>query len=68
MPGWPGAHHSVDACEDLEEWTGGQDAPRPSDTEDEVLVQLVRQNAADENCDATVTARLEMQTDDSRLL
>lgn len=56
MPGWPGAHHSVDACEDLEEWAGGQDAPQPSDTEDEVLVQLVRQTAADDNSDATLTA------------
>lgn len=41
VPGWPGAHHSVDACEDLQEWPGGQDALQPSDTEDEVLVQLV---------------------------
>uniref|UniRef100_A0A1A8PQ43 MCF.2 cell line derived transforming sequence a n=2 Tax=Nothobranchius TaxID=28779 RepID=A0A1A8PQ43_9TELE len=23
---WPGAHHSVDVCEGLEEWSGGQDA------------------------------------------
>lgn len=39
--GWPGAHHSVDICEDLEEWSGGRDAFHPSDTEEEVLVQLV---------------------------
>lgn len=44
-PGWPGAHHSVDICEGLEEWPGGRDPFHPSDTEDEVLVQLVRLNA-----------------------
>lgn len=60
MLGWPGAHHSVDACEDLEEWSGGQDGPQLSDTEDEVLVQLVKQTAADGNSDATITAILEM--------
>ncbi|TKS72219.1 Proto-oncogene DBL [Collichthys lucidus] len=37
---WPGAHHSVDICEGLEEWPGGRDAFHPSDTEEEVLVQL----------------------------
>uniref|UniRef100_A0A3P8SFN6 MCF.2 cell line derived transforming sequence n=1 Tax=Amphiprion percula TaxID=161767 RepID=A0A3P8SFN6_AMPPE len=37
---WPGAHHSVDICEGLEEWPGGRDSFHPSDTEDEVLVQL----------------------------
>ncbi|XP_075902851.1 proto-oncogene DBL [Nelusetta ayraudi] len=37
---WPGAHHSVDACGDLEEWSGGQDGLQQSDMEDEVLVQL----------------------------
>uniref|UniRef100_A0A671UT09 MCF.2 cell line derived transforming sequence a n=1 Tax=Sparus aurata TaxID=8175 RepID=A0A671UT09_SPAAU len=37
---WPGAHHSVDICEGLEEWPGGRDPFHPSDTEDEVLVQL----------------------------
>uniref|UniRef100_A0A3B5A0C5 MCF.2 cell line derived transforming sequence n=1 Tax=Stegastes partitus TaxID=144197 RepID=A0A3B5A0C5_9TELE len=37
---WPGAHHSVDICEGLEEWPGGRDGFHPSDTEDEVLVQL----------------------------
>eukprot|EP00064_Thunnus_orientalis_P002095 superscaffoldBa00000145_g2102 len=37
---WPGAHHSVDICEGLEEWPGGQDTFHPSDTEEEVLVQL----------------------------
>lgn len=42
--GWPGAHHSVDICEGLEEWSGGRDAFHPSDTEEEVLVQLVRLN------------------------
>lgn len=60
VPGWPGAHHSVDTCEDLEEWSGGRDAPQLSDTEDEVLVQLVRQTAAEENIDVTIDARLEM--------
>lgn len=42
VSGWPGAHHSVDICEGLEEWPGGRDAFHPSDTEEEVLVQLVR--------------------------
>ncbi|XP_044060416.1 proto-oncogene DBL isoform X2 [Siniperca chuatsi] len=37
---WPGAHHSVDICEGLEEWPGGRDTFHPSDTEEEVLVQL----------------------------
>ncbi|XP_034058770.1 proto-oncogene DBL isoform X1 [Gymnodraco acuticeps] len=37
---WPGAHNSVDICEGLQEWSGGQDAFHPSDTEEEVLVQL----------------------------
>uniref|UniRef100_A0A3Q1ELC4 MCF.2 cell line derived transforming sequence a n=1 Tax=Acanthochromis polyacanthus TaxID=80966 RepID=A0A3Q1ELC4_9TELE len=37
---WPGAHHSVDICEGLEEWPGGRDGFHPSDTEDEVLVHL----------------------------
>lgn len=45
-PGWPGAPHSVDICEGLEEWPGGRDPFHPSDTEEEVLVQLVRPNAA----------------------
>lgn len=44
VSGWPGAHHSVDICEGLEEWSGGQDAFHPSDTEEEALVQLVRLN------------------------
>lgn len=44
VPGWPGAHHSVDICEGLEEWSGGQDTFHPSDTEEEALVQLVRRN------------------------
>ncbi|XP_024139656.1 proto-oncogene DBL isoform X1 [Oryzias melastigma] len=35
---WPGAHHSVDICEDLEDWSGGQDVFRL--TEDTPLVQL----------------------------
>lgn len=39
VSGWPGAHHSVDICEGLEEWPGGRDAFHPSDTEDEVLVR-----------------------------
>lgn len=56
MPGWPGAHHSVDACGDLEEWSGGQDGLQQSDMEDEVLVQLVRQTSADINSEATITA------------
>lgn len=43
VPGWPGAHHSVDMCEGLE-WPGGRDGFPPSDTEEEVLVQLVRPN------------------------
>lgn len=42
VPGWPGAHHSTD-CEGLE-WPGGRDASHPSDTEEEVLVQLVNTN------------------------
>ncbi|XP_039871074.1 proto-oncogene DBL isoform X3 [Simochromis diagramma] len=37
---WPGAPHSVDICEGLEEWPGGRDPFHPSDTEEEVLVQL----------------------------
>ncbi|XP_032383055.1 proto-oncogene DBL isoform X2 [Etheostoma spectabile] len=37
---WPGAHHSVDICEGLEKWSGGRDTFHPSDTEEEVLVQL----------------------------
>uniref|UniRef100_A0A3Q3JJ39 MCF.2 cell line derived transforming sequence a n=1 Tax=Monopterus albus TaxID=43700 RepID=A0A3Q3JJ39_MONAL len=36
---WPGAHHSVDICEGLEEWPRGRDTFHPSDM-DEVLVQL----------------------------
>lgn len=44
VPGWPGAHHSVGICEGLEEWSGGQDAFHPSDTEEEAVVQLVRQD------------------------
>ncbi|KAM3866729.1 proto-oncogene DBL [Diretmus argenteus] len=37
---WPGAHHSVDICEGLEEWPGGRDAIHPSDTDEEVMLQL----------------------------
>ncbi|XP_034453197.1 proto-oncogene DBL isoform X1 [Hippoglossus hippoglossus] len=37
---WPGAHHSGDNCEGLEEWPGGRDAFRPFDTGEEVLVPL----------------------------
>ncbi|KAM7417435.1 hypothetical protein PAMA_017199 [Pampus argenteus] len=37
---WPGAHHSVDICEGLEEWPGGQDTFHPSDTEEEGFAQL----------------------------
>ncbi|KAM9850276.1 proto-oncogene DBL [Aulostomus maculatus] len=37
---WPGAHHSVDICESLEEWSGGRDTFHSSDTEEVVLVQL----------------------------
>ncbi|TDH07495.1 hypothetical protein EPR50_G00106590 [Perca flavescens] len=37
---WPGAHHSVDICEGLEKWSGGRDTFHPSDTEEEVLMQL----------------------------
>lgn len=48
VPGWPGAHHSIDACEDLE-WPGGRDAFHPSDTDEEVLVQLVRPNVIQED-------------------
>lgn len=44
VPGWPGAHNSVDICEGLQEWSGGQDAFHPSDTEEEALVQLVSQS------------------------
>lgn len=42
FPGWPGPHHSPDCCEDLEDSSGGQDVFHLSDTEEEVLVQLVR--------------------------
>ncbi|KAM9740392.1 proto-oncogene DBL isoform 3-T3 [Menidia menidia] len=37
---WPGAHHSVDICEGLEEWSGGRDPFHPSDAEDDVSVPL----------------------------
>ena len=42
VPGWPGAQHSADICEHLEDWSGGLDAFHTSDTDEEVLVQLVR--------------------------
>uniref|UniRef100_A0A3Q2QUW9 MCF.2 cell line derived transforming sequence n=1 Tax=Fundulus heteroclitus TaxID=8078 RepID=A0A3Q2QUW9_FUNHE len=41
-PGWPGAHHSVDICEGLEEWSGDQDAFLPSEMEERIKVKLVR--------------------------
>ncbi|KAM4621117.1 proto-oncogene DBL [Polymixia lowei] len=37
---WPGAPHSVDICEGLQEWSGGRDTSHPSDTEEEVMAQL----------------------------
>ncbi|XP_036825645.1 proto-oncogene DBL isoform X4 [Oncorhynchus mykiss] len=37
---WPGAPHSVDICEGLEEWGGGEDPSQPSDTEEEDAAQL----------------------------
>jgi len=40
--GWPGAHHSVDICEGLVEWSGGRDTFHPSDPEEEGSLQLVR--------------------------
>lgn len=43
-PGWPGARHSVDICEGLEEWSGGRGDFHQSDAEEEVLVQPVRLN------------------------
>lgn len=42
-PGWPGAPHSVDVCEGLEDWGGGLDPSQLSDTEEDDLLQLVRQ-------------------------
>lgn len=48
VPGWPGAHHSVGICEGLEEWSGGQDAFHPSDTDEEAVAQLVRQDTYSE--------------------
>uniref|UniRef100_A0A3B3X9L8 MCF.2 cell line derived transforming sequence a n=1 Tax=Poecilia mexicana TaxID=48701 RepID=A0A3B3X9L8_9TELE len=42
-PGWPGAHHSVDICEGLEEWPGDPDAFLPSETEEKKMVKLVRE-------------------------
>lgn len=38
--GWPGATHSVDICEDLEDWSGAN-LPNMSDTEEEDTVRLV---------------------------
>ncbi|XP_041111919.1 proto-oncogene DBL-like isoform X2 [Polyodon spathula] len=32
---WPGASHSVDICEGLEDWSGTSDLSNPSDTEEE---------------------------------
>ncbi|KAM4585965.1 proto-oncogene DBL [Fundulus diaphanus] len=37
---WPGAHHSVDICEGLEEWSGDQDAFLPSEMEEKIKVKL----------------------------
>uniref|UniRef100_A0A3Q2PMU8 MCF.2 cell line derived transforming sequence n=1 Tax=Fundulus heteroclitus TaxID=8078 RepID=A0A3Q2PMU8_FUNHE len=37
---WPGAHHSVDICEGLEEWSGDQDAFLPSEMEERIKVKL----------------------------
>ncbi|XP_037833166.1 proto-oncogene DBL isoform X1 [Kryptolebias marmoratus] len=37
---WPGAHQSVDICEELEEWTGDQDTFHPSETEEKKLLKL----------------------------
>ncbi|XP_056295276.1 proto-oncogene DBL isoform X4 [Pseudoliparis swirei] len=37
---WPGAHHSVDICEGLVEWSGGRDTFHPSDPEEEGSLQL----------------------------
>lgn len=40
MSGWPGATHSVDICEDLEDWSGAN-LSNMSDTEEEDTVRLV---------------------------
>uniref|UniRef100_A0A3B3X9Q1 MCF.2 cell line derived transforming sequence a n=1 Tax=Poecilia mexicana TaxID=48701 RepID=A0A3B3X9Q1_9TELE len=39
---WPGAHHSVDICEGLEEWPGDPDAFLPSETEEKKMVKLTQ--------------------------
>ncbi|MBN3297508.1 MCF2 protein, partial [Amia calva] len=38
---WPGASHSVDICEGLEDWSGTNELSNPSDTEEEEGFQLV---------------------------
>lgn len=40
VSGWPGATHSVDICEDLEDWSGAN-LCNMSDTEEEDTVRLV---------------------------
>lgn len=40
VSGWPGATHSVDICEDLEDWSGAN-LSNISDTEEEDTVRLV---------------------------
>ncbi|XP_041930568.1 proto-oncogene DBL isoform X2 [Alosa sapidissima] len=37
---WPGAHHSVDICEGLDDWNGGHSPFPLSDTEEEDIVHL----------------------------
>uniref|UniRef100_A0A096M8F7 MCF.2 cell line derived transforming sequence n=1 Tax=Poecilia formosa TaxID=48698 RepID=A0A096M8F7_POEFO len=39
---WPGAHHSVDICEGLEEWPGDPDAFLPSETEEKKMVKITQ--------------------------
>ncbi|XP_056152655.1 proto-oncogene DBL [Lampris incognitus] len=37
---WPGAPHSVDICEGLEEWSAGRFPSHPSDTDEEGMAQM----------------------------
>lgn len=41
LSGWPGAPHSVDICEGLEDWSGSHSPFPLSDTEEEDIVHLV---------------------------
>ncbi|CAL8356346.1 unnamed protein product [Merluccius merluccius] len=47
---WPGAPHSVDICEGLEEWSGGRDHTHPSDTDEEVIALSPGRYRALEDC------------------